>query len=126
MHGRLKAAEKESLMSRFKSGEVQILVSTTVIEVGIDVPNATVMMVEHADRFGLSQLHQLRGRIGRGRDKAICILFTEGFNSPEAFERLDIMRRSSNGFQNRRGLGAAGPGIVGTASQGCRSSFSGI
>ncbi|RPJ80356.1 MAG: ATP-dependent DNA helicase RecG, partial [Acidobacteria bacterium] len=120
MHGRLKAEEKESLMSRFKAGEVQILVSTTVIEVGIDVPNATVMMVEHADRFGLSQLHQLRGRIGRGRDKAVCILFTEGFNSPEAFERLDIMRRSSNGFKiAEKDLELRGPGeFVGTRQSG--------
>jgi len=120
MHGRLKAEEKESLMSRFKAGEVRILVSTTVIEVGIDVPNATVMMVEHADRFGLSQLHQLRGRIGRGRDKAVCILFTEGFNSPEAFERLDIMRRSSNGFKiAEKDLELRGPGeFVGTRQSG--------
>jgi len=120
MHGRLKAEEKESLMSRFKAGEVQILVSTTVIEVGIDVPNATVMMVEHADRFGLSQLHQLRGRIGRGRDKAVCILFTEGFNSPEAFQRLDIMRRSSNGFKiAEKDLELRGPGeFVGTRQSG--------
>ncbi len=120
MHGRLKADEKEDLMSRFKAGEVQILVSTTVIEVGIDVPNATIMVVEHADRFGLSQLHQLRGRIGRGRDKAVCILLTEGFNSREAFERLDIMRRSTNGFKiAEKDLELRGPGeFVGTRQSG--------
>jgi ATP-dependent DNA helicase RecG len=91
-----------------------------VIEVGIDVPNATIMMVEHADRFGLSQLHQLRGRIGRGRDKAVCILFTEGFQSREAFERLDIMRRSSNGFKiAEKDLELRGPGeFVGTRQSG--------
>ncbi len=120
MHGRLKAEEKEDLMSRFKAGEVHVLVSTTVIEVGIDVPNATVMVVEHADRFGLSQLHQLRGRIGRGRDKAVCILLTEGFSSREAFERLDIMRRSSNGFKiAEKDLELRGPGeFVGTRQSG--------
>jgi ATP-dependent DNA helicase RecG len=120
MHGRLKAQEKEDLMARFKAGEVQILVSTTVIEVGIDVPNATVMVVEHADRFGLSQLHQLRGRIGRGLDKAVCILLTEGANSREAFERLDIMRRSSDGFKiAEKDLELRGPGeFVGTRQSG--------
>jgi len=120
MHGRLKVEEKENLMSAFKAGEVQVLVSTTVIEVGIDVPNATVMVVEHADRFGLSQLHQLRGRIGRGRDKAVCILMTEGFNSREAFERLDIMRRSTNGFKiAEKDLELRGPGeFVGTRQSG--------
>ncbi|RPI25514.1 MAG: ATP-dependent DNA helicase RecG [Acidobacteria bacterium] len=120
MHGRLKSEEKDNLMTRFKAGEIQVLVSTTVIEVGIDVPNATIMLVEHADRFGLSQLHQLRGRIGRGRDKAICILLTEGFQSREAFERLEIMRRTNNGFKiAEKDLELRGPGeFVGTRQSG--------
>src|SRR5579864_9720583 len=74
LHGRMSAEEKEQAMHRFKAGEIDLLVSTTVIEVGVDVPNATVMVVEHAERFGLSQLHQLRGRIGRGAAKSYCVL----------------------------------------------------
>lgn len=120
MHGRLKSEEKDQLMTRFKSGEVQALVSTTVVEVGIDVPNATVMMVEHADRFGLSQLHQLRGRIGRGAHQGLCILMTEGGQSREAFERLEIMRRTNDGFKiAEKDLELRGPGeFVGTRQSG--------
>jgi ATP-dependent DNA helicase RecG len=120
LHGRLKAEEKDQLMTRFKSGQIQALVSTTVIEVGIDVPNATVMMVEHADRFGLSQLHQLRGRIGRGSHPGLCVLMTEGGRSREAFERLEIMRRTNDGFRiAEKDLELRGPGeFLGTRQSG--------
>jgi len=86
-------------MRRFASGELNILVATTVIEVGVDVPNATVMVIEHAERFGLSQLHQLRGRIGRGSGKSFCILMTGGKVSEEGERRLDAMVRTNDGFQ---------------------------
>ncbi len=98
LHGRLKAAEKEAIMSRFARNEIQILISTTVIEVGIDVPNATIMLIEHAERFGLSQLHQLRGRVGRGAGKSYCILKTP-FNLGEiAQKRMKIMTETQDGF----------------------------
>jgi ATP-dependent DNA helicase RecG len=99
LHGRLSAEEKEETMRRFKAGEIDVLVSTTVIEVGVDVPNATVMVVEHAERFGLSQLHQLRGRIGRGAAKSYCVLMTGGKVSPEAERRLNEMVRTQDGFE---------------------------
>jgi ATP-dependent DNA helicase RecG len=99
LHGRLSAEEKEQTMHRFKSGEIDVLVSTTVIEVGVDVANATVMVVEHAERFGLSQLHQLRGRIGRGAAKSYCVLMTGGKVSPEAERRLNQMVRTQDGFE---------------------------
>jgi ATP-dependent DNA helicase RecG len=99
LHGRLSAEEKEDTMSRFKAGEIDVLVSTTVIEVGVDVPNATVMVVEHAERFGLSQLHQLRGRIGRGAAKSYCVLMTGGKVSQEAERRLNEMVRTQDGFE---------------------------
>jgi ATP-dependent DNA helicase RecG len=99
LHGRLSPEEKEDAMRRFKAGEIDVLVSTTVIEVGVDVPNATVMVVEHAERFGLSQLHQLRGRIGRGAAKSYCVLMTGGKVSPEAERRLKEMVRTQNGFE---------------------------
>ncbi len=120
MHGRLKPDEKEALMQRFKAREVQILVSTTVIEVGIDVPNATLMVIEHAERFGLSQLHQLRGRIGRGRHQGYCILMTSGRLSEDASERLGIMCETSDGFKiAERDLAIRGPGeFVGTRQSG--------
>ncbi len=86
-------------MHRFKAGEIDVLVSTTVIEVGVDVANATVMVVEHAERFGLSQLHQLRGRIGRGAAKSYCVLMTGGKVSPEAERRLNQMVRTQDGFE---------------------------
>ena len=99
MHGRLRAAERENLMDRFQEGQVQVLVSTTVIEVGIDVPNATIVVIEHAERFGLSQLHQLRGRVGRGNLPGQCILITEEIASPEARERLQIISETQDGFK---------------------------
>ena len=99
LHGRLDADEKEIIMRRFQRGEIDVLVATTVIEVGVDVPNATVMVIEHAERFGLAQLHQLRGRVGRGAAKSYCILMTGGKISPQAEERLDAMVRTQDGFE---------------------------
>src|SRR5882724_7889934 len=99
LHGRLSPEQKELTMRLFKAGEIDVLVSTTVIEVGVDVPNATVMVVEHAERFGLSQLHQLRGRIGRGAAKSYCVLMTGGKVSPEADRRLNEMARTQDGFE---------------------------
>src|SRR6185295_8165331 len=98
VHGRMKPAEKEEIMRRFVAGEIKILVSTTVIEVGVDVPNASVMIVEHAERFGLSQLHQLRGRVGRGAEKSYCILLTGDQKTSVAGERLGIMEKTTDGF----------------------------
>jgi ATP-dependent DNA helicase RecG len=99
LHGRLDADEKEIVMRRFQRGEIDVLVATTVIEVGVDVPNATVMVVEHAERFGLAQLHQLRGRVGRGAAKSYCILLTGPRVSPLAEERLNAMVRTQDGFE---------------------------
>jgi ATP-dependent DNA helicase RecG len=99
LHGRLSSEEKEDVMQRFRKNEAQILVSTTVVEVGVDVPNATMMVIEHAERFGLSQLHQLRGRIGRGAEKSHCILVAPPRMADEARARLETMVRTSNGFE---------------------------
>ncbi|HLJ78254.1 MAG TPA: ATP-dependent DNA helicase RecG, partial [Acidobacteriaceae bacterium] len=99
LHGRLDADDKEVVMRRFQRGEIDVLIATTVIEVGVDVPNATVMVIEHAERFGLAQLHQLRGRVGRGGAKSYCILMTGGRISPAAEERLDAMVRTQDGFE---------------------------
>jgi len=99
LHGRMSADDKEVTMARFKRGEIDVLVSTTVIEVGVDVPNATVMVIEHAERFGLAQMHQLRGRVGRGAAKSYCVLLTGSSISPEAEQRLDAMVRTQNGFE---------------------------
>ena len=99
LHGRMSADDKEVTMARFQRGEIDVLVSTTVIEVGVDVPNATLMVVEHAERFGLAQLHQLRGRVGRGAAKSYCILLTGTTVTPEAELRLDAMVRTQNGFE---------------------------
>lgn len=97
LHGRMKAKEKNEIMERFANGEIQVLVSTTVVEVGVNVPNATVMMVENAERFGLAQLHQLRGRVGRGSDQSYCI-FICGTDSVQAKQRLEILNKSNDGF----------------------------
>ena len=110
VHGRLKAAEKDLVMERFRRGEVKILVSTVVIEVGVNVPNAVLMIIENAERFGLSQLHQLRGRVGRGKAKSYCVLFSdsEGENS---VKRLDIMAKTNDGFEiAKKDIEIRGPG----------------
>jgi len=99
LHGRLPADEKDAVMRAFAVGSLDVLIATTVIEVGVDVPNANLMIVEHAERFGLSQLHQLRGRIGRGAAKSYCVLVTCGQVSPEAEQRLDAMVRTNDGFE---------------------------
>ena len=99
LHGRLDADEKEVVMRRFQRGEIDVLIATTVIEVGVDVPNATVMVIEHAERFGLAQLHQLRGRVGRGGAKSYCVLMTGGKIPPHAEERLAAMVRTQDGFE---------------------------
>lgn len=99
LHGRLDSDEKEVIMRRFQRGEIDVLIATTVIEVGVDVPNATVMVVEHAERFGLAQLHQLRGRVGRGAARSWCILMTSGRISPNAEQRLAAMVRTQDGFE---------------------------
>jgi len=111
LHGRMKSDEKEAIMMEFKEGKIQILVATTVIEVGIDIPNASVMIVEHAERFGLSQLHQLRGRIGRGRYPSKCILLAQYRASEESRVRLQAMSRTNDGFQiAEEDLSLRGPG----------------
>ncbi len=111
LHGRMTSEEKESIMTEFKNGGIQILVSTTVIEVGIDIPNATLMVVEHAERFGLSQLHQLRGRIGRGCYPSQCFLIAPYRSSEEARIRLRAMERTTDGFQiAEEDLNLRGPG----------------
>ncbi len=99
LHGRLSSEEKDDVMQRFRRNEMQILVATTVVEVGVDVPNATVMVIEHAERFGLAQLHQLRGRIGRGPQKSHCILVSPGRMTDEARARLETMVRTNDGFE---------------------------
>jgi ATP-dependent DNA helicase RecG len=123
LHGRLDADLKDQVMRMFQKGELQILVATTVIEVGVDVPNATVMVIEHAERFGLAQLHQLRGRIGRGAAKSYCILMTGGKVSEEGQRRLDAMVRTNDGFKIAElDLELRGPGeFFGTRQAGLPS-----
>ncbi|MGP8270241.1 MAG: ATP-dependent DNA helicase RecG [Terracidiphilus sp.] len=120
LHGRLDADEKEIIMRRFQRGEIDVLVATTVIEVGVDVPNATVMVVEHAERFGLAQLHQLRGRVGRGSARSCCILITGPRVTPLAEERLNAMVRTQDGFELAElDLDLRGPGeFFGTRQAG--------
>jgi ATP-dependent DNA helicase RecG len=120
VHGRMKAADKEEVMRRFVAGDIDILVSTTVIEVGVDVPNASVMIVEHAERFGLSQLHQLRGRVGRGAKKSYCVLLTSDKKTSVANDRLGVMARTNDGFIiAEKDLELRGPGeLLGTKQSG--------
>jgi len=127
LHGRMKSADKEAVMSAFKSGETKILVATTVIEVGVDVPNATIMVIEHAERFGLTQLHQLRGRVGRGEKKSYCILITDPSSkesgddmSASILKRLETMVATNDGFRiSEVDLELRGPGeFFGTRQHG--------
>jgi ATP-dependent DNA helicase RecG len=111
LHGRMKAADKAEVMARFVSGTLQVLVATTVIEVGVDVPNASLMVVEHAERFGLSQLHQLRGRVGRGSAASVCVLLYEAPLGETGKARLKAMLDTHDGFEiARRDLEIRGPG----------------
>jgi ATP-dependent DNA helicase RecG len=120
LHGRMKADAKERTMKAFAAGEIQVLVSTTVVEVGVDVPNASVMIVEHAERFGLSQLHQLRGRVGRDRHQSYCCLVYQSPLSDDARERLKAMTETTDGFDiAERDLLLRGPGdFFGTRQAG--------
>jgi ATP-dependent DNA helicase RecG len=111
LHGRMPPAEKAAVMARFSSGEMSVLVATTVIEVGVDVPNASLMVIEHAERFGLSQLHQLRGRVGRGAVASVCVLLYTGPLSDTGKSRLRAMAETNDGFEiARRDLDIRGPG----------------
>ena len=120
LHGRMKSAEKDEVMSEFIANRLNILVATTVIEVGVDVPNATVMLIEHAERFGLSQLHQLRGRVGRGAEESYCILLAQYEQTKVARQRLQIMEETSDGFRiAEKDLEMRGPGeVLGTRQSG--------
>jgi ATP-dependent DNA helicase RecG len=120
IHGRMKREEKENIMADFKGRRLQILVSTIVIEVGIDVPNASVMIIEHAERFGLSQLHQLRGRVGRGPDPSLCLLIARDRMTQEAERRLRVMEETTDGFKiAEEDLTIRGPGdLLGTQQSG--------
>jgi ATP-dependent DNA helicase RecG len=111
VHGRIKAEEKAAVMAAFQRGDIHLLVATTVIEVGVDVPNATLMIIEHAERMGLSQLHQLRGRVGRGASASTCILLFQNPLTPTARERLKIIYDHRDGFEvARHDLRLRGPG----------------
>jgi len=120
IHGRMKAVDKQDVMGRFKQGDIQLLVATTVIEVGVDVPRASLMIIENAERLGLAQLHQLRGRVGRGDQQASCVLMYSPPIGPLARERLDILRKTSDGFQiAEKDLELRGPGeVLGTRQTG--------
>jgi ATP-dependent DNA helicase RecG len=123
LHGKMKAAEKEEIMREFVAGNLDVLVSTTVIEVGVDVPNASLMVIEHAERFGLSQLHQLRGRVGRGAKQSYCVLLTGDKKTAVAKERLGIMEQTSDGFKiAEKDLEIRGQGeILGTRQSGIQN-----
>jgi len=113
IHGRLKTDERMKIMTQFRNGELEILVATTVIEVGVDIPNATVMLIEHPERFGLAQLHQLRGRIGRGAQKSYCFLFLDRFVSEETFERISFFEKNNDGFAlANKDMSLRGPGEI--------------
>lgn len=120
VHGRMKAEQKEKVMSAFKAGEIDLLVATTVIEVGVDVPNASLMIIENAERLGLAQLHQLRGRVGRGSQESACVLMYHGSLSDNARSRLAVMRETNDGFEiARKDLELRGPGeVLGTKQTG--------
>ena len=120
IHGRMKSSDKDNVMSRFKAGKVDLLVATTVIEVGVDVANATLMIIENAERLGLAQLHQLRGRVGRGKDKSVCVLLYRSPLSQFAKERLAVMRETNDGFElAQKDLDIRGPGeLIGTRQTG--------
>ena len=120
VHGRMKGPEKDAAMAAFQSGETRVLVATTVIEVGVDVPNATLMIVEQAERFGLAQLHQLRGRVGRGSGKSVCLLLRASAVSETARARLSLMRETNDGFRiAEEDLKLRGAGeILGTKQSG--------
>ncbi len=112
LHGRMKDIEKDLVMERFKTHEIDVLISTTVVEVGVDVPNATVIMIENAERFGLAELHQLRGRVGRGESQAYCIMINTS-DDPAAAERLGILNSSNDGFMiAEEDLRLRGPGDI--------------
>lgn len=119
LHGQMRAAEKEQTMDAFRKRELDILVATVVIEVGVDVPNASVMVIEDANRFGLAQLHQLRGRVGRGSEQAFCVLIADGKNE-EAVQRLEVLRETTDGFRiAEEDLRIRGPGdLMGTRQHG--------
>ena len=119
LHGRLSSAEKQTVLRDFASGSSQVLVSTTVVEVGVDVPEASVMVIDHADRFGLAQLHQLRGRVGRGAAASHCVLIN-GSSNAQARQRLDVLVRSTDGFEiAEMDLRLRGPGqVLGTRQSG--------
>ncbi len=110
LHGRMSSEKKQQIMTEFRRGKIDVMVATVVIEVGVDVPNATIMVIEGADRFGLAQLHQLRGRIGRGESKSFCFLFADAENEA-AKSRLEMMERSNDGFEiAEHDLKLRGPG----------------
>jgi ATP-dependent DNA helicase RecG len=119
LHGRVPSAEKHQIMERFRRGDTNALISTTVLEVGVDVPNATVMLIENAERFGLAQLHQLRGRIGRGEHKSYCILLSSS-QEKETSAKLEVLERTTNGFELAEAdWELRGPGdVLGTAQSG--------
>ena len=120
IHGRMKPAEKQSTMAAFKGGEIHLLVATTVIDVGVDVPNASLMLIENAERLGLAQLHQLRGRVGRGAQASSCVLLFQMPLSMLARERLAVMRETTDGFRiAEKDLELRGPGeLLGTRQTG--------
>jgi ATP-dependent DNA helicase RecG len=127
LHGRMPAEEKDEVMRSFSAGDLDVLVATTVIEVGVDVPRATIMLVEHAERFGLSQLHQLRGRVGRGERPSTCYLVAHSLASGDARSRLEVMERTTDGFEiAEEDLAIRGPGeFLGTRQSGLPSFFFG-